>query len=151
MSRFSLSKADIKQACDPRRVVSFREGGLSRRTALDGTVVFGVLALLTIVGLALIGASVGSLVIVTIGFLGLVCFAAREFLSDLGAGAILRFVQPFSAGDTVHLYAADADEHIDATVIKLGPVHTTFAAPHGLLVVPNHQMLSTSDQPAAAA
>jgi small-conductance mechanosensitive channel len=148
MSRFSRSKAGIKRACDPRRVVSYREGTLARRTAFDGTLVFAVLAALTIAVLAVIGASFGSLVIVVIGFLGLIGFAAREFLADLGAGALLRFAEPFKAGDTVHLYAADTGDYLDATVIKLGMVHTTFATQYGVVAVPNHRMFSNSEQAA---
>jgi small-conductance mechanosensitive channel len=146
MSRFLASKADAGRVCDPRRV-SLAEGCLSRRSSFDATVVFGVLAALTLTTLALIGASSGSLVIVGVGFAGLLAFCARAYLLDLAAGAVLRFVQPFRVGDTIHLFSADAHDYVDATVIKLGAARTTLAVPAGVLVVPNHNMLS--DQSAA--
>lgn len=150
MTKFSLSKGDIARTCDPRRVVSFCEKSLGRETAFDGVVVFGVLGALTLVALALIGANLGSLLIVGFGFAGLIAFAGREYISDLAAGALLRFVQPYQLGDTVHLYSTDAHEYVDATVIKLGPVHMTLAAPDGVLVVPNHAMLTDSTEQHAA-
>lgn len=142
MTRFSLSKDDIKRACDPLRVVSFREGGLSRSTAFDGTVVFGSLGALTLVVLTVLGAPLSSLLIVAFGFLGLIAMAAREYLADLAAGVLLRIAQPYATGDLVHLYSADAHEYIDATVIRLGPVHTTLAAPSGVITVSNHAMIT---------
>lgn len=142
MTRFSLSRADIKRACDPLRVVSFREGGLSRKIAFDGTVVFGSLGVLTLVVLIVFGAPLSSLFLVAFGFLGLIVMSAREYLADLGAGLVLRVVKPYSTGDTVHLYSTDANEYIDATVIKLGAVHTTLAAPSGVITVPNHAMVT---------
>lgn len=142
MSAFNHSRSGTGLACDPRRVVSLRQGALSRRTAFDGVVVFSFLAVLTIAGLAVIGASLGSLLIVGFGFLGLVAFAARTYLADLGAGGVLRFAEAFKAGDTIHLYSADEHEYVDATVVRLGALRTTLAAPQGVLVVPNHQMLA---------
>ena len=141
MSRFSVSQANDKPACDPCRV-SLREGRHSRRTSLDATVIFGALAVLTLAGLAVIGASFGSLAIVAFGFLGLIAFAARADLVDLGAGAVLRVAQPFKTGDTIQLYSVDAQDFIDASVIKLGALRATLATPHGLLVVPNHQLVT---------
>jgi small-conductance mechanosensitive channel len=134
--------------------VALREGGRTRRTSLDGTVIFAALAVLTLTGLAVIGASFGSLAIVGFGFLGLIAFAARAYLADLGAGAVLRLAQPFKTGDVIHLYSTDEHEFIEATVIKLGALRTTLAAPTGVMVVPNHQMISDEsehDEPEAAA
>ncbi|MGN6606704.1 MAG: hypothetical protein ACTHMS_06815 [Jatrophihabitans sp.] len=142
MTRMKISGADVRRACDPRRIVWLNERGPVRATALDGTVVFGALAAVSLVALTVLGAPLSSILVVLLGFVGLLAIAAREFVADVAAGALLRFVQPYERGELVHLYCADEHEYVDARVVRLGPVHTTLAGPDREFRVPNHAMLS---------
>ena len=142
MSKLALPKMDIAKACDPRRVVAFGDDQLARQTGLDGCVVFSVVGVLTLVVLTIIGAPFSSLLIVTIGFLGLLAISARAFLADLAAGAVLRYAQPYKPGDAVHLYCLDEHRYVDATVVKLGAIRTAMTSSTGSIVaVPNHSLL----------
>jgi len=142
MSKLALPKIDVAKACDPRRVVSFGNDKLARQSGFDGCVVFGVLGVVTLVALTIIGAPFGSLLIVAFGFLALLAIAARAFLTDLAAGAVLRYAQPYKPGDTVHLYCLDEHRYVDATVVKLGAVRMAMESSTGSIVgVPNHSLL----------
>ena len=137
----NLSKDDVKRLCDPRRVVRFRENGLSRRTAFDGTVCFGSIGLVVLAALLVIGAPFSSLFLVGFCFLALIGLAAREYVADLAAGALLHLVEPYRPGDLVHLYRVDDEQYVDATVVRLGALHTRMASERGEFDVPNHALL----------
>jgi small-conductance mechanosensitive channel len=151
MSKLAITKTDVTRVCDPRRVVAFGGDGLARKSGFDGVVVFSAVGVLTLLALAIIGAPISSVLLVAFGFVCLIAIAAREYIADIAAGAVLRYAQPYKPGDTVHLYCLNEHRYVDATVVKLGPVRTSLESETGSIVaVPNHSLLVDESRKDAA-
>ncbi len=73
--------------------------------------------------------------------------AAQQALGNVFAGLVLLFARPFRVGDAIRLKAGALGGTLDGTVTDIGITYVRFDTGHGVVAVPNLQVLNATVGP----
>jgi small-conductance mechanosensitive channel len=77
----------------------------------------------------------------------LITIAAQQSLSNLFAGVMLQFAQPFLVGDRVRVRSGALAGTIEGTVIEFSITYVRLETDDGLIFLPNSQVLAAAVSP----
>ena len=112
-----------------------------------------------IVRYAMIMIGLGVVIVVTLSLLGfrvaqlvvggavtgvLITIAAQQSLSNLFAGVMLQFAQPFRVGERVQIRSGAMGGTIDGTVVEFGITYVRLETDEGRMLLPNSQVLAAA-------
>ncbi len=80
----------------------------------------------------------------------LLTIAAQQSLSNLFAGVMLQFAQPFRVGEQVRIRSGALAGTIEGTVIEFSITYVRLETADGLIFLPNSQVLAAAVSPVSA-
>ncbi len=113
-------------------------------------ILFGM-CITVIVTLSLLGFRVAQLVVGGAVTGVLVTLAAQQALSNVFAGMLLQFAQPFKVGDSVRIRSGGFAGTIEGTVAEVSITYVTLESDDGRVLLPNAQVLAAAISPLRSA
>ncbi|MGI9009329.1 MAG: mechanosensitive ion channel domain-containing protein [Streptosporangiaceae bacterium] len=111
------------------------------------TILIGV-AVVLLVSLSLLGFRVGQLIVGGAVTGVLLTIAAQQSLSNLFAGVMLQFAQPFRVGERVRIRSGALAGTIEGTVTEFSITYVRLETDEGRVLLPNSQVLAAAVNPA---
>ena len=108
------------------------------------------LSVVILVALSMLGFGVAQLVVGGAVTGVLITIAAQQSLSNLFAGVMLQFAQPFRVGDQVRIRSGALAGTIEGTVIDLSITYVRLHTDDGTIFLPNSQVLAAAVSPVQA-
>jgi len=105
------------------------------------------LSVVILVALSMLGFGVAQLVVGGAVTGVLITIAAQQSLSNLFAGVMLQFAQPFRVGDQVRIRSGALAGTIEGTVIDLSITYVRLHTDDGTIFLPNSQVLAAAVSP----
>jgi small-conductance mechanosensitive channel len=109
------------------------------------------LSVVILVALSMLGFGVAQLVVGGAVTGVLITIAAQQSLSNLFAGVMLQFAQPFRVGDQVRIRSGALAGTIEGTVIDLSITYVRLHTDEGTIFLPNSQVLAAAVSPVHSA
>jgi len=109
------------------------------------------LSVVILVALSMLGFGVGQLVVGGAVTGVLITIAAQQSLSNLFAGVMLQFAQPFRVGDQVRIRSGALAGTIEGTVTDLSITYVRLHTDDGTIFLPNSQVLAAAVSPVDSA
>jgi len=109
------------------------------------------LSVVILVALSMLGFGVAQLVVGGAVTGVLITIAAQQSLSNLFAGVMLQFAQPFRVGDQVRIRSGALAGTIEGTVIDLSITYVRLHTDDGTVFLPNSQVLAAAVSPVLSA
>jgi small-conductance mechanosensitive channel len=103
-----------------------------------------------VVALSLLGFRVAQLVVGGAVTGVLITIAAQQSLSNLFAGVMLQFAQPFRVGESVRIRSGALGGTIEGTVTEFSITYVQLDTEDGLVLLPNAQVLAAAVSPVRA-
>jgi small-conductance mechanosensitive channel len=113
-------------------------------------IVFG-LCVTVVVALSMLGFQVGQLVVGGAVTGVLFTIAAQQALSNLFAGMLLQFAQPFRVGDSIWVRSGSLGGTIEGVVAEISITYVTIETDNGRVLLPNSQVLAAAVSPVRSA
>jgi small-conductance mechanosensitive channel len=113
-------------------------------------IVFGMCVIL-VVALSMLGFQVGQLVVGGAVTGVLFTIAAQQALSNLFAGMLLQFAQPFRVGDSIWVRSGALGGTIEGVVAEISITYVTIETDQGRVLLPNSQVLAAAVSPVRSA
>ncbi|HEX9553900.1 MAG TPA: mechanosensitive ion channel domain-containing protein, partial [Streptosporangiaceae bacterium] len=110
------------------------------------TILIG-LSVVILVALSMLGFGVAQLVVGGAVTGVLITIAAQQSLSNLFAGVMLQFAQPFRVGDQVRIRSGALAGTIEGTVVDLSITYVRLDTDDGTILLPNSQVLAAAVSP----
>ena len=107
-------------------------------------------AVVLLVSLSLLGFRVGQLIVGGAVTGVLITIAAQQSLSNLFAGVMLQFAQPFRVGERVRIRSGALAGTIEGTVTEFSITYVRLETEEGRVLLPNSQVLAAAVSPAPA-
>ena len=104
-------------------------------------------AVVLLVSLSLLGFRVGQLIVGGAVTGVLVTIAAQQSLSNLFAGVMLQFAQPFRVGERVRIRSGALAGTIEGTVTEFSITYVRIETDDGRVLLPNSQVLAAAVSP----
>ena len=114
------------------------------------TILIG-LSVVILVALSMLGFGVAQLVVGGAVTGVLITIAAQQSLSNLFAGVMLQFAQPFRVGDHVRIRSGALAGTIEGTVVDLSITYVRLHTDDGTIFLPNSQVLAAAVSPVQSA
>lgn len=128
------------------RFVGAAYGSIARFVLL----VFGMCVIL-VVTLSMLGFRVAQLVVGGAVTGVLLTLAAQQALTNLFAGMLLQFAQPFRVGDSIWVRSGALGGTIEGTVAEISITYVTIETDDGHVLLPNAQVLAAAVSPVRSA
>ncbi len=112
--------------------------------------VFGM-CVIAVITLSMLGFRVAQLVVGGAVTGVLLTIAAQQALSNLFAGMLLQFAQPFRVGDSIWLRSGALGGTIEGVVAEISITYVTIEADDGHVLLPNSQVLAAAVSPVHSA
>jgi small-conductance mechanosensitive channel len=112
--------------------------------------VFGM-CVIGVIALSMLGFRVAQLVVGGAVTGVLVTLAAQQALSNLFAGMLLQFAQPFRVGDSIWLRSGALGGTIEGVVAEISITYVTIETDDGRVLLPNSQVLAAAVSPVHSA
>ena len=109
------------------------------------------ISLVVLVALSMLGFRIEQLVVGGAVTGVLLTIAAQQSLSNLFAGVMLQFAQPFRVGDQVRIRSGALAGTIEGTVTEFSITYVRLETADGLIFLPNSQVLAAAVSPVPAA
>jgi small-conductance mechanosensitive channel len=106
-------------------------------------IIFGMCVIL-VVALSMLGFHVAQLVVGGAVTGVLLTIAAQQALSNLFAGMLLQFAQPFKVGDLIWVRSGNFSGTIEGVVIEVSITYVTLENDEGRILLPNSQVLASA-------
>jgi small-conductance mechanosensitive channel len=106
------------------------------------------IAVVLLAALSLLGFRVGQLIVGGAVTGVLLTIAAQQSLSNVFAGVMLQFAQPFRVGDRVRIRAGALGGTIEGTVTEFSITYVRMETDDGRVMLPNSQVLAAAVGPA---
>lgn len=109
------------------------------------------IVLVLLVSFSLLGFRVGQLIVGGAVTGVLLTIAAQQSLSNLFAGVLLQFAQPFRVGEQVRIRSGALGGTIEGTVTEFSITYVRLETQDGRVLLPNSQVLAAAVSPAPRA
>lgn len=106
-------------------------------------IIFGM-CVIVVVALSMLGFHVAQLVVGGAVTGVLLTIAAQQALSNLFAGMLLQFAQPFKVGDLIWVRSGNFAGTIEGVVIEVSITYVTLENDEGRVLLPNSQVLGSA-------
>jgi small-conductance mechanosensitive channel len=106
-------------------------------------IIFGM-CVIVVVALSMLGFHVAQLVVGGAVTGVLLTIAAQQALSNLFAGMLLQFAQPFKVGDLIWVRSGNFSGTIEGVVIEVSITYVTLENDEGRILLPNSQVLASA-------
>lgn len=113
-------------------------------------IIFG-LCVIAVVTLSMLGFRVAQLVVGGAVTGVLLTIAAQQALSNLFAGMLLQFAQPFKVGDMIWVRSGSFAGTIEGVVTEVSITYVTLENDEGRILLPNSQVLAAAVSPVRSA
>ena len=113
-------------------------------------IIFG-LCVVVVVTLSMLGFRVAQLVVGGAVTGVLLTIAAQQALSNLFAGMLLQFAQPFKVGDLIWVRSGSFSGTIEGVVTEVSITYVTLENDEGRVLLPNSQVLAAAVSPVRSA
>ena len=113
-------------------------------------IIFGM-CIIVVVALSMLGFRVGQLVVGGAVTGVLLTIAAQQALSNLFAGMLLQFAQPFKVGDVIWVRSGSFAGTIEGVVTEVSITYVTIENEEGRILLPNSQVLAAAVSPVRSA
>lgn len=113
-------------------------------------IIFG-LCVVVVVTLSMLGFRVAQLVVGGAVTGVLLTIAAQQALSNLFAGMLLQFAQPFKVGDMIWIRSGSFAGTIEGVVTEVSITYVTLENDEGRILLPNSQVLAAAVSPVRSA
>lgn len=133
-----------------RRVFTHLVGGAYGSIIRFILIIFGMSVIL-VVTLSMLGFRVAQLVVGGAVTGVLLTIAAQQALSNLFAGMLLQFAQPFKVGDMIWVRSGSFAGTIEGVVTEVSITYVTLENEEGRILLPNSQVLAAAVSPVRSA
>lgn len=113
-------------------------------------VILAGVSIVLLVSLSLLGFRVGQLIVGGAVTGVLLTIAAQQSLSNLFAGVMLQFAQPFRVGERVRIRSGALAGTIEGTITEFSITYVRLQTDEGRVLLPNSQVLAAAVSPAPA-
>jgi len=113
-------------------------------------IIFGM-CVIVVVTLSMLGFRVAQLVVGGAVTGVLLTIAAQQALSNLFAGMLLQFAQPFKVGDLIWVRSGSFSGTIEGVVTEVSITYVTLENDEGRILLPNSQVLAAAVSPVRSA